>query len=395
MATAGDASASDRLAEPLCIAADTALLIDTDKGVRPCCAYWGDHLPGSPSVARLGEAPLSAILAGPVWQSLRQDLAAQRVPTGCRDCIERERQTGNSQRLHLERLKSPEWRDGITYLELNSSNLCNLQCRHCNALFSSLWSVHERRHGRAAPPVTRPDPELLLRELGRVDLSRLAYVSLKGGEPMLNDDVPVLLRHLDEIGVLGRITIYIVSNGTLLTPTVRSLLLKAREVAVCISIDGYGEVQTYIRHGGSDLRLVEETIAAFAAMPNVTLDRNTAVMAYNVFSLDRVDAWWSDLARRIPGRYRKSHYDSFVLWPEELSVHCLQDPTRARLHAKYETLDPNLYAPILRVLSQPFAGPVMHDAFVRRTRRDDEELGRSVLDAVPELAEEMVLLGGP
>jgi hypothetical protein len=107
-----------------------------------------------------------------------------------------------------------------------------------------------------------------------------------------------------------------------------------------------------------------------------------------------VDQWWSDLARRIPGRFRPTHYDSFVLWPEELSVHCLQDATRARLRAKYETLDPSLYAPIVRVLSQPFAGPALHDAFVRRTRRDDEELGRSVLDAVPELAEEMVLLGG-
>lgn len=393
MAAAGDPGATDRRAEPLCTAADTALLIDTDKGVRPCCAYWGDHLSGSPSVARLGEAPLAGILAGPTWRSLQEDLAAQRVPAGCRDCVEREQRTGSSHRLLMERLKRPDWRDGITYLELDSSNLCNLQCRHCSAMFSSLWSVHERRHGRAAPPVTRPDPELLLRELGRVDLGRLAYVSLKGGEPMLNDDVPALLRRLDEIGVLGRVTLFVVTNGTLLPPALRALFAKAREVAVCVSVDGFGAVQTYIRHGGSELRLVEETIASLAALPNVTLDRNTAVMAYNVFSLERVDRWWSELAARIPGRYRPSHYESFVLWPEELSVHCLQDATRARLRAKYAALDPDLYAPVLRVLSQSFAGPAAHDAFVRRTRRDDEELGRSVLDAVPELAEEMVLLG--
>ena len=56
-------------------------------------------------------------------------------------------------------------------------------------------------------------------------------------------------------------------------------------------------------------------------------------------------------------------------------------------------MDPVLYAPVVRVLDQPFAGVQRHDEFVRRTQELDRELGTEVLAAVPELAEEMVLLG--
>lgn len=385
---------AERRAAPLCIAAASALLVDVDKGVRPCCDYWGEHRPGSPSVGSLTEQSLPSILAGPTWRSLQQDLAAHRAPSGCAGCLAREKATGSSHRLLLERLRSPRWRDGLTYLELNSSNLCNLQCRHCNPMFSSRWSAHEQRRGRSTAPVVAPDPELLLQNLRGVDLRHLAYVSLKGGEPMINADVPALLGHLDAIGVLGQVTVFVVTNGTTVSPVIAGLLAKAREVAVCLSVDGTGAVQEYVRHGGSSLPALERSIATWAAMPNVVLDRNTSVMAYNVFDLPRIDAWWAGLQARFPGRYRPSHYESFVLSPAELAVHCLQDATRHALADRYEALDRKLYAPVTAVLRQPFAGVAMHDAFVRRTWRDDAELGRSVLDAVPELAAEMVLLGG-
>jgi radical SAM protein with 4Fe4S-binding SPASM domain len=389
-----DALAAERRAKPLCIAAASAVLIDVDKGVRPCCDYWGEHRPGSPSVGSLGEQSLSSILDGATWRSLRDDLAAHRAPRGCAGCLAREEATGSSHRMLLERLRSPRWRDGLTYLELNSSNLCNLQCRHCNPLFSSRWSAHEQRRGRPTAPVVPSDPELLVRNLRGVDLGNLAYVALKGGEPMLNADVPALLGHLQAIGVLGQVTVFVVTNGTIVPPATAALLANAREVAVCVSVDGVGPVQEHIRHGGSGIPVLERSIAKWAAMPNVTLDRNTSVMAYNVFDLPRIDAWWAGLPARFPGRYRPSHYESFVLSPPELSVHCLQDATRAMLADRYEALDRALYAPVVAVLRQPFAGAALHDAFVRRTWRDDAELGRSVLDAVPELAAELVLLGG-
>jgi hypothetical protein len=292
----------------------------------------------------------------------------------------------------MEARRSPNWQRGITYLELNSSNLCNLQCRHCCSVFSSRWSQHEHRHGRPAADITRPDRELLLRSLAEVDMRHLDYVSIKGGEPMLNADVRTLLEHLQQIGVFGNVVVDIVTNGTVVDPATLALLRAAKEVRICLSIDGVGAVQPYIRHGGSGIDKVERSIAIYAAMPNVTLTRNTSVMVYNVFQLDAIDAWWTGLGTRFPGRYLHPDFSLLVLSPEALSIACLQDHTRAALAAKYAALDPRLYGTVVAMLRAPFAGAERHDAFVDLTESMDRELGCSVLDAVPELAPEMARL---
>lgn len=380
---------------PLCSAAATALLIDVDRGIRPCCAYDGNHQPGSQSVDFLGRTPLAEVLQGDVWQTVRRQLADHKVPRGCADCISREKQTGWSQRVNMESRRSPNWDKGITFLELDSSNLCNLQCRHCWSMYSSRWSNHDRKLGRPTNPIVMPDGEMLLENLRGVDLRWLDHVSIKGGEPMLNSDMLVLLQHLQEIGVFANIRVSMVTNGTVINPEIFALLARVRELNVCLSIDGVDPVQSYIRHGGSALTNIEKQIATYAELPNVRFSRNTSVMAYNVFCLDRIDAWWASLSRRYPGKFGAPGYGLFVLHPADLAVHCLQDSTRAALAARYRALDPKLYGPVIQVLEQPFAGAARHDEFVRRTWRVDQELGRSVLDSIPELAAEMVLLQAP
>ena len=352
----------------------------------------GKHLPYSASVAKLGEKSLREILQGREWQQVREELADHKVPAGCVECIDRERTVGWSERITIEQRRSPNWEKGITYFELDSSNLCNLQCRHCSSYFSSRWAKHEERMGRSQAKVILPDSEMLLANLRELDLQWVDTVSLKGGEPMLNSDMLALMRHLDEIGVIGNVHFYMVTNGIAINPEVIELLRKGKHFTVSVSVDGFGPVQTYIRHGGSENEKIERSIATYAAMPNTTVTRNTSVMAYNVSSLDRIDAWWDSLAKRFPGNYAKMHYGLFVLDPEHMSVPVLQDHTRAALREKYRKLDPVRYGPVIRSLELPFAGVKLHDKFVERTRRLDSELGRSVMDAIPELAEEMVLL---
>ncbi|MFM1874236.1 MAG: hypothetical protein RL398_3658 [Planctomycetota bacterium] len=375
--------------QTLCTTPTTAVLLDVDKSVRPCCAYEGAHLKGSYGIEKLGERTLREVLDGSTWQGVRDALDRGEIPSGCANCLERERLVGNSQRTVMEQRLSPQWRDGITYFELSSSNLCNLQCRHCAPLFSSRWSAHRTRQGWTdVAPIVRPNAEVLRRSLQSVDLSHLEFVSLKGGEPMLNADVLVLLDHLDDLGVLERVTVSMVTNGIVIDERILAKLRKAKKVTACLSIDGFGPVQTYIRHGGSELEKIAPNVHRYAQEPNFFVTRNTSVMAYNVFSLDRIDAWWDALAAAYPGKFHH-RYGLFVLWPEHLAISCLQDATRHRLHEKYAALDPKRYAPVLRALELPYAGDAMHDRFVDQTNKLDRELGRAVLDAVPELRDEM------
>lgn len=377
---------------PLCTAAHTALLVDVDKGVRPCCTYIGEHIPGKPSVGNLRDRTLPEILDGEAWQAVRAQLEEGLVPPGCAKCIEREERSGGGQRRLMESVRPEHWRNGITYIELNTSNVCNLRCRHCSSLFSTRWSKHEARHGRDGHPVVMPDAGLLTENLRRVDLQWLDRIVFKGGEPMLNADCVAALRYLDEAGVLPRVTIQTVTNATTVNEEFLELAARAKSCRLRLSIDGVGRVQTYIRDGGSDIAKCEEAIARYAAMPNSVLLRSTSVMVYNVHTLDQIDDWWRGLAQRFPGNYPPHEHDWFVMWPQWLDVACLTDATRGKLFDQYSRFQGDAYGKVLGMLCKPFAGAGRHNEFVRKTEQMDREFGTRWQDSVPELEDEMTLL---
>ena len=371
--------------QPACLAPFTAVLIDTDKGVRPCCSYVGNHEPGTLGVARLREGgpSLREILAGPAWREIQRETSAGGVPPGCATCVRREQDTGFALRRDYD---DPDWRAGITYLEVNTSNVCTLQCRACNSHFSHRWSLS------IGGPIHKPAGSLLQQSLDGIDLSRLNRVSFKGGEPMLNADVPAVLEHLASIGRLDQVAVSFVSNATIVQPELIELLRGAKSCHIALSMDGVGDVQTYIRHGDSQIENIERFVREFAAVGEISFRALPTVMVYNVFALDDIHRWWTGLTTRVAARFDPLRFYNFVVSPAHLSVMCLQDATRQRLAARYESLDPELYQRVVQTLRLPFAGAATHDALVRTTLETDRMLGKSVFDAVPELAEEMRLL---
>ncbi|MCA8950335.1 MAG: radical SAM protein [Planctomycetes bacterium] len=346
----------------------------------------GKHIPGSAGIGRLSpDCSISDVIHGEIWRGVTDDFANGRVPAGCTDCMNRERQTGYSKRKYFYR---PNWRSGITFLEVNSTNLCPLQCRHCGQHLSHRWA---RQRGA---PVHKPDSALLLKNLRELDLSHLERVAFKGGEPMMNSDVPTVLAHLQDIGRLSEVTVVFTTSGSLIREDVVPWLSAAKRTYFGISIDGIDEVQTYIRHGPSNVARIDDFVRFYSQVPRVAFGMQPSVMIYNVFSLDRMAEWWRGLPGRVPGSVVGGpRFENMVLLPPELSVRCLSDATRARLADRYEQLDPKLYANVVRTLRLPFAGAEIHDQFVHLTRKVDRMFGRPVLESVPELAPELELLG--
>jgi len=432
---------------PLCTAPFTSVVVDTHKGVRPCCT-WDDAYFGN-----LRSEGLAGILQGPAWTALKEAHLRGEWPRGCINCLERERETGWSLRQsYLDRRASlqgaegcyfsRDWRQGLTYLELNTTNLCNLACIHCTGAFSSRWLAEERRleaagvhfqgHGTANGDGLRfqthelhlPDRGLLLDNLARVDLGRLRYLNVKGGEPMLNRDVPAVLAFLADRGVLPGVEVHVSTNGTRVQEEALALLRDARRVRVWFSVDGTGKVQEYIRRGRSSIRVVEGTLRKWTGLANAEFGLCTSVMPYNVFSLDRVLAWWESLPESFPShRFLETRFSLMITVPAHLSLRCLQDATRARLMDFYRRSSgpggrprrgagrggwleriaraagrgrrggPNgPYADVIQALAQPYAGHELHNRFVEYTLRMDACRNTRVLDAVPELKEEMVRL---
>jgi hypothetical protein len=379
------------MSTPLCVAARTALLIDPDKSVRPCCSYgnYGQHLPGTWGIDRLSPARrLADIVRSEPWQQVVEALDRGAIPTGCADCMRREVETGASLRRNLY---SPNWQRGLTYLELNTSNKCTLQCRHCGPGFSHRWAKDLGGEIHAACG------DELLPTLRELDLSHLERVMFKGGEPMVNGDVAVTLNYLREIGRLEHTHVSMVTNGSVIDDELVELMLDSHSVGLSISVDGVGDVQRYIRHGRSDTSLIERFVArwrdlqAARRVPTyVDVRPLVSVMVYNVHALPAIAEWWRRVQQQ-PGHLTMLpiQFDHFVLDPPELSVTVLRDPARARLAAHLQALDAGLYGNVVRLLQQPWAGAETHAAFVQRTRSHDALLGTRLEDLVPGLAREL------
>jgi len=248
-------------------------------------------------------------------------------------------------------------------------------------------------HGRRVLDfIHKPDPEAMRKHLEGLDLRNLHIARFKGGEPMLNEDVPVVLRYLDEIGVLKGLEVNIVSNGSLINEEVLELCRKARLVSMCISVDGLSGVQEYIRRGPSEIHRIEEFIETFAKLPNIYFSMSCSVMAYNVFSLDGIADWWNVHVQRWPTKFGQHRFSLHVVEPLLLSVNVLQDATRKTLHDKYSRLDNANYDSVLQALGQEFAGDRTHDDFVAYTRGMDELYKMDAAALIPELAPELVYL---
>jgi MoaA/NifB/PqqE/SkfB family radical SAM enzyme len=383
---------------PYCTAPFTSLTVDPDKGVRPCCTFDG-------VLGNLRDTPLRDILRGPQWRKVQADVASDALPDGCVSCYEREKATGWSNRISFTQARATrngQWRKGLTDIEINSSNVCNLACTHCSVDFSSRWAhlvaqLEEEKvphYRRAGALLHKPDPEGMVRHLSALDLRHLDVARFKGGEPMLNPDVPAVLRYLEDKSILPRVKVSFVTNGSVVNEEVLRLLRRAESVEMCISVDGMGKVQEYIRHGPSGIPRIERFIAAFSSLERIEFNLSISIMVYNVFSLDRISRWWNAFRDTYPGKMRYPlSFHLEVVNPAILAVNVLQDASRSRLIEKYQGLSDADYDSVVLALKQPFAGVQIHNDFVAYTRGLDKIWKADVLDAVPELADEMKLLG--
>jgi radical SAM protein with 4Fe4S-binding SPASM domain len=381
---------------PFCTALHTAVCVDPNKDVRPCCTYFGN-------MGNLSKTPLTEILKSPRWEEVKQQIVRGETPNGCLNCLETEKASGWSVRkaqFDVSSGRSQNWSKGLTFLEINSTNVCNLACAHCSADFSSRWVELREEPGfstlnhnlGAGGGINKPDPERILEQLSQQDLTSLEIVQFKGGEPMLNKDVPAVLKHLSGRGILGNVAVRFVSNGSIVNHEVLDLLGGAKSTHICLSVDGTGALQKYIRQGPSGTDRIEAFIAEFATLESITFSVNVSVMAFNVFHLDQITDWWHGIRSLYPDKTHPLVYGSVVSHPRKLSLSVLQDDTRLRLIEKYRAASGADYGSVIQCLQQPFGGPDRHDEFVRYTREHDKLWKSNILDVVPELAGELVLL---
>ena len=150
--------------------------------------------------------------------------------------------------------------DDPVYFDMKFGNLCNLKCRMCSPLSSSLFFKEMQDN------MSEKFPEFMLLEYKRTekykqwyegdefgeDFNDLAKSMIKfkatGGEPFLTKRIYDFMDHCIKKGYNKNMEVQFTTNGTKMTD---SLIAKLRTFKVCslaFSIDGHDDVYDYIRN---------------------------------------------------------------------------------------------------------------------------------------------------
>jgi organic radical activating enzyme len=222
-----------------CPAIDMALFLNTDGGIKVCCAGEGE-------LGNIKDQTITDIFNSPKVIEIKKSLDNHEFPTHCNRCVEHENTApGSSQLHHFNNSKYPD----LGYRKLQSvdlrwSNHCNLSCKYCGPEASSVWAK------------IREEDDILLSNRGYTDtvleeivknVDTIGNVMLLGGEPLLQKENEALLNTISEstrVSVLTNASVDLEKNK------IYNLLKKrSKNVEIYVSVDNIEERFEYVRYG--------------------------------------------------------------------------------------------------------------------------------------------------
>ena len=254
----------------------------------------------------------------PVRQAM---LAGQKLPH-CTSCYQQEHQDLTSDRktetiewinrLGLSSIEDLKTLSSPAYVEVRSSNRCNLMCRMCHPGSSHRIANEYYQLGfidkiKTAPPVD---------VFAEIDVSKLRKIYVSGGEPLLNND---FFKWLDRCAESGSTDVecLVNTNGTKLPMRLRRHLPNWPHMQFVFSIDAYAEHNTYIRWP-SDWNTIVKNWHYLREMGH-RVHVNTTVSIYNVHRLSSlyqfIDSIYPDTLLHVNLVYAPPHLD-FALFPD-------------------------------------------------------------------------------
>ena len=403
----------------LCTAPLVSVLVDTNKGIRPCCYYdaW--------KVGYLGNLKTESIINifnNTEYKKLKQQMYSKEWPEGCLSCKKSEDETGTSLRNIFYTKNDVDFKDyaqeNLTYIEFNGSNICNLSCLHCHPGFSSKWVIEKEKVLKFAKTLDHdswekinqfraitsfdddskmqttkmhlPNPQLIVDNLSQIDLTHIKKISFKGGEPLLNSETEAALEFLNGKDLLKNITVHVVTNGTYINENILHLLSQCKYVHYQISVDGVDELFNYIRYGDAKFNSIEPTIKKCNMLNNIDIRFNVAVMNYNAYNLLDIKLWIDQMSAKYNRVNGTDAFSIIVQSPEYLSVGTLSDNTRKELVEFYTNHNhTHDFDFVINKLLNDYSGHELHNKWVHYTEVMEKVRKNNILDIVPQLKNEL------
>ena len=341
---------------PFCIAPFKSITIDPTGDVFPDALY-------SKPVGSLQTQSIKEIWYGDAWTKLRQDQLTKEKNSGCEYCLRKEQLVGHSRRrffntFFMYRLSKnqlepvtdsngynlsfrPKINDynnpNFLYLDISTSNKCNLKCIHCRGAVSTGWIPDEKKLAKTEVADLRNpnwgvyglDQNLINKIFEFPEYYKdLRFVALRGGEPTYEHRNKLILKKLIELGWNKQITIDISTNATVNDDEFFNLLNQFEGVMLYISIEGVGDMYDYCR-GGKQHKIsnLEKMIFKYANLQNSEICITFTTMATNIFNITSTWQWMQ--------KYKDFCTFSFsntVSQPEFLSFYVLNDKMKERAY---------------------------------------------------------------
>ena len=350
--------------------------------VLPCCRWQEpDSDYGDNSKAPKISDGIQSAIDSDYFNSIRERMLAGEQLSECRQCIEEEKHDITSMREQLNEKysqyigKKPKLR----YIELAFSTHCNLACRMCNESFSSKWKLINN-------PKLTVDTSIDAFDLENydVDLSELDTIKAVGGEPFLSKNhYDYLDKLINQSNNPKDITLIYHTNGTIFpNKNIIDYWKKLKKVQIIVSVDAYGELNTYLRPGSS-WKKINETIDKFKNIEdvNIQLGKHAVITSLNVLQLPQLIEWIVKTFGHFPG----TGVFDVARYPEHLSVAYLPEEEKDKIRTRMkDKIGNNLFGILLEVLDENPDKRYTYEDIAKKEQKLDKYFKQDFWDIIQE-----------
>ncbi len=151
----------------------------------------------------------------------------------------------------------------LEHLEISFSNLCNQQCVMCSSENSSKWTMFDIENvdagfSRIPTKYRKWTTEKNMNKIKKI-LHGLKFLVIKGGEPMIQDEVKEILQYIIEHNI--EMDINVVTNFQEVSDEMLDILCSLKGMELTFSVDSTNEMYNWSRGGTFDKTI--ENITAY------------------------------------------------------------------------------------------------------------------------------------
>lgn len=371
--------------------------LDVNGSWRPCCRYAQPNQQMQMKTPYLKDSGgnLNSLHNSDHMIALRNALSNDQRVNECKWCWDEEDAGIKSYREIMNEIVSKQKikidytnpiAESPVYLDLKLNNVCNLKCRMCGPVASSMiqkeWELIDSTYKgdsywKEYKIVNTENQESFIEWLPNV-----FRITITGGDPFVGKENRDLVKLISDSGYASKIKLDFNTNGMFMPKSLLNILSKFREVEISFSIDDVGERLTYQRHG-ADLKTI---IDNWNAIPDNSVFKKSIVSTINSYNI----WYYIDAHKELKQLTDNIRYD-FVHNPMHLNISCLPLEIKNILITKYTKANDAFWDKIISVLQLDQKNRIID--FLNDTERLDELRNENFTRVFPEFASELMKHG--